>query len=133
MNFGPTLKTLRRQQRYRQKDIADYLHVSRPTIAGYETKNKQPDFEKLEQLSNLFNVPIDYLITGINRVFPTLQETKDEEYNLQLTQVANQFDYMSDKSRCALLDYCELLVIRDQEERRREKLKAYSDEDELLD
>lgn len=133
MNFGPTLKTLRRQQRYRQKDIADYLHVSRPTIAGYETKNKQPDFEKLEQLSNLFNVPIDYLITGINRVFPTLQETKDEEYNLQLTQVANQFDYMSDKSRCALLDYCELLVIRDQEERRREKLKAYNDEDELLD
>lgn len=133
MNFGPTLKTLRRQQRYRQKDIADYLHVSRPTIAGYETKNKQPDFEKLEQLSNLFNVPIDYLITGINRVFPTLQETKDEEYNLQLTQVANQFDYTSDKSRCALLDYCELLVIRDQEERRREKLKAYNDEDELLD
>lgn len=130
MNFGPTLKMLRRQQRYRQKDIADYLHVSRPTIAGYETKNKQPDYEKLEQLSNLFDVPIDYLITGINRVFPTLQETKDERYNLQLTQVANHFDYMSDKSRLALLEYCELLVLRDREERKKDKLKEDAEDEE---
>lgn len=130
MNFGPTLKMLRRQQRFRQKDIAEYLNVSRPTIAGYETKNKQPDYEKLEQLSNLFNVPIDFLITGINRIFPTLQETKDERYNLQLTQVADRFDYMSDKSRVALLEYCELLVLRDREEQKKEKLKGLLDEDD---
>lgn len=128
MNFGPTLKMLRKQQRYRQKDIADYLHVSRPTIAGYETKNKQPDYEKLEQLSNLFRVPIDYLITGINRVFPTLQETKDERYNLQLTQIANAFDAMTDKSRVALIEYCELLALRDREEQK--KAKAEEEEEE---
>lgn len=129
MNFGPTLKMLRRQRKFRQKDIADYLHVSRPTIAGYETKNKQPDFEKLEQLSSLFNVPIDYLVTGINRVFPSLQENKDERYNLQLTQIANAFDSMTDKSRLDLIEYCKLLALRDREERLKEIIDDPEEED----
>ncbi len=121
MNFGPTLKMLRKQQKYRQKDLADYLHVSRPTIAGYETKNKQPDYEKLEQLSNLFNVTIDYLITGINRTFPSLQDTRDTHYNLQLTQLVNYFDSVSDKSRDDLIRYAELLLLRDKDDEKHNK------------
>ncbi len=121
MNFGPTLKSLRKQHKFRQKDLAEYLHVSRPTIAGYETKNKQPDFEKLEQLANLFEVPIDYLITGINRAFPTLQDTKDEQYNLLLTKLVNYFDSLTEKSRDDLMKYAELLLLRDRDERKGKK------------
>ena len=120
MNFGPTLKMLRKQKKLRQKDLADFLHVSRPTIAGYETKNKQPDFEKLEQLSNLFEIPIDYLITGINRTFPSLQDTRDKHYNLQLTQLVNYFDSITEKSRDDLLKYCELLLLRDRDQKKKE-------------
>lgn len=118
MNFGPTLKMLRKQRKFRQKDLADYLHVSRPTIAGYETKNKQPDFEKLEQLANLFEVPIDYLVTGINRVFPTIQDTKDEKYNLQLTRLVNYYDSLTDQSRQDLIAYTELLLLRDRSQKK---------------
>lgn len=119
MNFGPTLKALRKQKGLRQKDLADFLHVSRPTIAGYETKNKQPDFEKLEQLANLFDVSIDYLITGINRTFPSMQKSKDEQYNLQLTKLANEFDALSEESREDLLRFSELLLLRDRDEKGR--------------
>lgn len=48
MNFGNNLKDLRETRNITQGQLAEYLQVSRPTIAGYETKSRQPDFEKLE-------------------------------------------------------------------------------------
>lgn len=121
MNFGPTLKMLRKQKGLRQKDLADYLHVSRPTIAGYETKNKQPDFEKLEQLANLFEVSVDFLITGIDRSFPLVHQSKDEHYLLQLTKLANAFDSLQASSREDLLRFSELLLLRDRDEKKARK------------
>ena len=47
MNFGNNLKDLRETRNVTQGQLAEYLQVSRPTIAGYETKSRQPDFEKL--------------------------------------------------------------------------------------
>ena len=64
MKFGETLKILREIKGITQKDLGKLLGVSRATIAGYETKNHQPDYEKLETLSRFFDVSIDYLLTG---------------------------------------------------------------------
>ena len=64
MKFGETLKILRGIKGMTQEDLGDILGVSRATIAGYETKNHQPDYEKLEALSRFFDVSIDYLLTG---------------------------------------------------------------------
>ena len=46
MDFANTLKNLRESNNVTQDELAKYLKVSRPTIAGYETKNHQPDFER---------------------------------------------------------------------------------------
>ncbi|MDD3224730.1 MAG: helix-turn-helix transcriptional regulator [Clostridium sp.] len=62
MTFGEVLKRLRDSRGLTQQDIATLLKVGRSTIAGYETKGKQPDFEKLKILANFFNVTIDYLL-----------------------------------------------------------------------
>ncbi|MEG0227498.1 MAG: helix-turn-helix transcriptional regulator, partial [Lachnospiraceae bacterium] len=64
MNFASVLKDLREAKHITQEDLALYLKVSRPTIAGYETKSRQPDFEKLLKMSKYFNVSVDYLLTG---------------------------------------------------------------------
>lgn len=53
MNFGNNLKDLRETWNITQGQLAEYLQVSRPTIAGYETKSRQPDFEKLEKIVNV--------------------------------------------------------------------------------
>lgn len=119
MNFGSTLKRLRKSKNLRQKDLADYLHVSRPTIAGYETKNKQPDYEKLEQLALLFEVSVDYLITGINRPFPPSEADESFYGNSQLTSLVNHFEVLTDQSRDDLVKYAELLIFRDKQERER--------------
>ena len=64
MIFGETLKNLREIRGMTQEQLGVILGVSRATIAGYETKNHQPDYEKLETLSRFFDVSIDYLLTG---------------------------------------------------------------------
>ena len=64
MIFGETLKNLREIKGMTQEQLGVILGVSRATIAGYETKNHQPDYEKLETLSRFFDVSIDYLLTG---------------------------------------------------------------------
>ena len=64
MEFSKTLKNLREVKDITQDELAKQLKVSRPTIAGYETKHRQPDFDKLLMLSEFFQVSVDYLLTG---------------------------------------------------------------------
>jgi transcriptional regulator with XRE-family HTH domain len=45
-----------------QKELADRLHISRSTIAGYESLGKEPDGEKLCALADFFGVSVDYLL-----------------------------------------------------------------------
>lgn len=61
-NFGETIKNLRKNNNITQAQLAQALSVGRPTIAGYETKGKQPDYEKLQKLAQFFNVSVDYLL-----------------------------------------------------------------------
>ena len=42
MSFANKLKILRTENRMTQQDVADHLNVARSTVAGYETKNRQP-------------------------------------------------------------------------------------------
>ena len=62
MTFGERLKELRMKSGYTQKQIAEVLKVGRPTIAGYETKNIYPDYEKLIALADFFKCSTDYLL-----------------------------------------------------------------------
>lgn len=59
MGFSERLKLLRRNADVTQDQLAQYLQVSRSTIAGYETKNRQPDYDKLYMIAQFFmSVPI---------------------------------------------------------------------------
>lgn len=62
MNFGEKLKLLRKEKGLRQENLADELELKRPTISGYETGRKEPDFHTLIKISQYFNVSVDYLI-----------------------------------------------------------------------
>ena len=80
MNFADNLKQLRSVYQVTQEQLAQHLHVSRPTIAGYETKNKQPDFDKLIQISSFFHVSIDYMLTGHEFQGKTAQDPDEQDY-----------------------------------------------------
>jgi transcriptional regulator with XRE-family HTH domain len=62
MSFAKKLKALRSENKVTQRQLAELLGIGRPTIAGYETKGKQPDFDKVIEIADYFNVSIDYLL-----------------------------------------------------------------------
>ena len=62
VNNMENLIKLRKQHGKTQKDIAEFLGISRQAYAHYEIDNRQPDFDTLKRLANYFNVSIDYIL-----------------------------------------------------------------------
>lgn len=83
MDFGKRLKQLREEKGLIQQDIADLLNVGRATIAGYETKGKQPDFDKLTKLAGFFGVTTDYLLGSTQDPKLTAKDEKDISKKLE--------------------------------------------------
>ena len=114
MDFGNTLKTLRETNHVTQGQLAKYLKVSRPTIAGYETKNHQPDFERLIKISEYFHVTIDYLVKGT-----TLEDRTPIKENAINQEVIASYQKLSIESKQDVLRYIRLLELRDKESKQK--------------
>jgi transcriptional regulator with XRE-family HTH domain len=93
MNFAERLKALRIEHKVTQQQLAQLLGIGRPTIAGYETKGKQPDYDKLIELAEYFNVSIDYLLgrsairTPYNKY---LHESTNSYSNLDVSELPKE-------------------------------------------
>lgn len=59
--YGNRLKTLRKNMKLTQDQLAEKLNTSRSRISMYEQGKRQPDFEMQEAIADFFNVNIDYL------------------------------------------------------------------------
>lgn len=55
---------LRKQAHMSQSQLAEALHVSASTIGMYEQGRRSPNLDILIQMSHVFDVSLDYLITG---------------------------------------------------------------------
>jgi phage repressor protein C with HTH and peptisase S24 domain len=62
MNFGVTLKQLRKAQGIRQKDLAGILGVDESTISCYERGIRYPSRNVLKTLASFFHVSTDSLL-----------------------------------------------------------------------
>lgn len=62
MSFGKRLYELRIRSGMSQQEVADYVQLTRGAIANYEKGIREPNFETLEALGDLFNVDINYLL-----------------------------------------------------------------------
>ena len=114
MNFANTLKNLREVNHVTQEQLADYLKVSRPTIAGYETKSRQPDFERLVKIAEYFEVSIDYLMRG----YKPEDEVPVKESILNQEAMIS-YRKLSLASKQDALKYIRLLQLRDEKTKKR--------------
>ena len=64
MTFGQNLQTLRRQNGLSQQQLAEQLGVSRQAVSKWELDAAKPDIDNVIQISRLFGVSIDELLTG---------------------------------------------------------------------
>ncbi len=62
MIFSEKLHLLRRNKGLTQEAMAEKLGVSRQAVAKWESGQVYPDISNLIQISNLFNVTVDYLV-----------------------------------------------------------------------
>lgn len=59
--FGERLRTLRLANGMTQQTLAEMLCADRTTILGWELHGKEPDFQFVIDIANIFDVSIDYL------------------------------------------------------------------------
>ena len=108
MNFGERLKDLRKQRSLTQSELAEYMCVSKSTIAMYEIGKNIAEFDKLIKISDFFNVSVDYLLCRTDNVnsdaqcdFKTLGERiRKRRLDLNITQseLAKKLNYTSRSS-----------------------------------
>jgi transcriptional regulator with XRE-family HTH domain len=74
---GRLLLTLRTEKEMTQKEVADALNISDKTISKWERGLGCPDVSLLEDLSNLFGVKIENILTGdLNPSLPNVGNMK---------------------------------------------------------
>ncbi len=66
MAFSLMLKQLREERHLSQKDISDFLGITRQAVASYELGKREPDYEILRKLADYFGVSVDYLLGRAN-------------------------------------------------------------------
>lgn len=66
VDFGMTLRTLRRKEDMTQAELARKLDVTKSVISAYENGLRLPSYDILILISRIFHVSTDYLL-GLER------------------------------------------------------------------
>lgn len=81
--IGKRLKELRKKSGMTQQQLGNLINVTKVSICCYEKGTRTPSLETLIDLSNIFNVNIDYFLGNDNYVI----SESNEEYGMK---VANE-------------------------------------------
>ena len=62
--IGMRIRTMRLSRKMTQADLAKAIGQSASSITMYETGRRRPDFETIEALADVFNVPLVSFVDG---------------------------------------------------------------------
>lgn len=88
--FADRLKELRKEKNITQVQLAEALGVSKGTVAMWETGKREPNFETLDRLSDIFDRRIDYIL-GYSNDSSSPQPTEEDIDQLGRWEVEEQF------------------------------------------
>ena len=60
--FANILKTLRTDKHLSQRELATRLGISKSAVSMYEQGRREPDFDILNKIADIFQVDADYLL-----------------------------------------------------------------------
>ncbi len=112
MELGKLLAELRKERGILQKEVAAYLNVTVATVSNYEKCVHLPDLQTLSMLADFFHVSTDYLLqrTDYKAGIDTLNHPLSANYTVG--DLMNTLIEMDARSTQLLLDYYELLMLR---------------------
>ncbi len=88
--FAERLKELRKEKNMTQVQLAETLGVSKGTIAMWEIGKREPNFEMLDRLSDVFDRRIDYIL-GFSDDTSSPMPTEEDLDQLGRWEVEEQF------------------------------------------
>ena len=62
MDIGSRIKELREEENLSQRELAEILEISRPSITKYERNEREPSYVVLLRISDYFGVSTDYIL-----------------------------------------------------------------------
>ena len=87
-NFNDMLKYLRVREKMSQAELADKLGVSKSTVGMYELGKREPDFETLEAIADLFNVDMNFLLGKVgSELSPNDERDIAKDLNRIMTEI----------------------------------------------
>lgn len=84
MSLGFRLKEAREKKKLSQREVSKRIGVSISTLSGYETEYRDPDTETLTELSKIYEVSVEWLLTG--------KVTKLSEYETKILEELKNMD-----------------------------------------
>lgn len=70
MEFHERLKYIRENKGLKQKDIAEKLGIKNNTLSSYESGTRQPDYQTLIKIADIYDISVEYLLTGKEKNVP---------------------------------------------------------------
>lgn len=89
VKMGNFLAELRKEHKYTQAELGEKLGVTNKTISRWETGNYMPPVEMLEELSNMYGMTINELLSG--KKLSTEEYKEMAETNIKETLKASAF------------------------------------------
>ena len=89
VKMGSFLAELRKEHDLTQAELGEKLGVTNKTVSRWETGNYMPPVEMLEELSNLYNLTINELLSG--KKLSTEEYKEMAETNIKETLKASAF------------------------------------------
>ena len=68
MSLGKQILKLRKENKMSQEDFSEIFNVTRQTVSSWENEKSYPDIETLVRISDKFNISLDILIKGDNKM-----------------------------------------------------------------
>ncbi|WP_083485840.1 helix-turn-helix domain-containing protein [Alicyclobacillus ferrooxydans] len=99
MTLGERLTQIRTAKQLTTQQVADELGIARSTYTGYETEYREPDTKTLIRLAELYEVSLDWLLTGKSGDdMPTLAPEEREFLTWVKNHLTGTFFYDFSKS-----------------------------------
>lgn len=83
MLLAERLIKLRKEKKKTQQQISSILGITRPAYTAYERGTRQPDYETLQKLAELFEVSIDFLLGSSNEPLSNKKSNEGEYDSLK--------------------------------------------------
>jgi transcriptional regulator with XRE-family HTH domain len=100
MRLGEKIHQLRKARGLSQEELAGQLTISRQAISKWELGETVPDTENIVQLSKIFCVSTDYL----------LSDEYEDDYDIPAVKVSNERLDIKYRMKARMASYCVLII-----------------------